>query len=101
VAEHAARENGQREILAVGRLSRTGDGREAEIAVLVTDRYQRAGLGTEMLKRLIQVARDEKIERIVAHMLLENAGLRAMAARLGFTVEPSADPDSVTATLRL
>lgn len=101
VADRVAPETGQHEILAVGRLTRSAGSREAEIAVLVADRFQHAGLGTELMKRLIQVAREEKIERIVANVLLENARLRSIAERLGFTVEPSPDPECVMATLRL
>jgi acetyltransferase len=101
VADRVAPDAGQHEILAVGRLTRIGGGREAEIAVLVTDRFQRAGLGTEMMKRLIQVAREEKMKRIVANFLPENATLRTIAERLNFTVEASEDPEYLTATLRL
>jgi acetyltransferase len=101
VADRVAPDTGQHEILGVGRLTRMGGGREAEIAVLVTDRFQRAGLGTELMRRLIQVAREEKLERIVANFLLENATLRTIAERLGFTLEPSDDPECMTAALRL
>jgi acetyltransferase len=100
VADRVATDTGQHEILAVGRLTRIG-GREAEIAVLVTDRLQRTGLGTELMKRLIQVARDEKMERIVANFLIENVTLRAIAERLGFVIEPSEDPECLAAVLRL
>jgi len=34
--------------------------------MLVTDRYQHQGLGTEMSRRLIDVALDWNLERIVA-----------------------------------
>jgi acetyltransferase len=101
VADRVAPDTGEHELLAVGRLTRTGDGREAEIAVLVTDRLQRTGLGTELMKRLIQVARDDKIERIVANFLMENVTLRSIAERLGFTVEPSEDPECLAAVLSL
>jgi acetyltransferase len=101
VAARLAPDTGEHELLAVGRLTRTGDGKEAEIAVLVTDRMQRTGLGKELMKRLIQVARDEKIERIVANFLVENIMLRAIAERLGFTIEPSEDPECLSAVLRL
>jgi len=100
VADRVAPETGEHEIVGVGRLTRTGD-REAEIAVLVSDRVQRAGLGTELMRRLIQVAREEKVERIVAEFLRENLVLRAIAEGLGFVIEPTADPGSFTATLRL
>jgi L-amino acid N-acyltransferase YncA len=38
----------------------------------VSDLYQEQGLGTELLRRLIEVARQEKLQEIIAHILLEN-----------------------------
>lgn len=49
VAECTAPETGQREILAVGRLTKEPSGKNAEVAVLVSDRYQRKGLGTDAM----------------------------------------------------
>ena len=99
----ADRENpagGEHEITAVGRLTRMPGSREGEIAVLVADRFQHCGLGSELLGRLIQVARDEKLERIHAIILLENMGMRALAAKYGFEVVKDADLSSIHAVLR-
>jgi acetyltransferase len=85
VAVRAA--NGGQEILAIGRLSKNAGTREAEVAVLVTDKFQRQGLGMEILRRLIAVARDEKLESIEANTLAENVAMRALAAGLGFQSE--------------
>jgi acetyltransferase len=99
VAEYADPRSGQRELRAVGRLSRSRESREAEVAVLVTDKSQHGGLGTELLRRLIAVARAEKMGRIVAHILPENSAMRALADRNGFRIEKSEDPGIVTAVL--
>src|SRR5690349_3148289 len=56
-------------ILAVGRLNKLLNSNEAEMAVLVSDQYQGRGLGTELLRRLIQTAREQKLEQIIAEML--------------------------------
>ncbi len=101
VAEQAAPDTDQREILAVGRLSKSRTSEEAEVAVLVSDPYQRRGLGTELLRRLIEVARDEKLQEIVAHILLENLAMRALADRFGFKLRDSNDPRMVVAVLSL
>ena len=100
VADYAAPDTSEREILAVGRLSKSRTGREAEVAVLVSDKYQRHGLGSELLRRLIQVARDEKLDEIVANILPENHSMRALADRFGFAVRPSDDPTVVVAFLK-
>jgi acetyltransferase len=101
VAEGADAATGAREILAVGRLTRDRNVRRGELAVLVADRVQHRGLGTELVRRLIDVARDEKFESIVAHILPDNAGMRGLANRFGFVVQASADPEEITAVLRL
>src|SRR5271166_970710 len=59
VVEHKNKEDGSPEIIAIGRLSLLRGKDEAEMAVLVDDRFQHQGLGTELYRRLIEVARDE------------------------------------------
>ena len=78
---------GSEEILGIGRLSKSAGTREAEVAVLVTDKFQRQGLGMEIMRRLIVVARDEKLESIEANTLPENIAMRALASGLGFKSE--------------
>src|SRR5579859_1396143 len=102
VADHANPQTGAHEILAVARLSRQLGREEAELGVLVADRYQGSGLGRELVARLIQIARTEKIPSIVAHILPENAPMLALARRFHFTPAPSTDdPSSLTAFLHL
>jgi acetyltransferase len=100
VAEAAEGPADGREILAVGRLTRERDRREGEVAVLVTDRVQHLGLGTELIRRLIEVARNEGFERLVALTIPENTAMRALAERFGFVVQPSEDLSQITAVLK-
>jgi acetyltransferase len=101
VAERENPENGAHEILAVGRMTRTPGGREAEAAVLVADQFQHCGLGSELFRRLIQIGRDEKLERITATTLPENVAMRAIVARHGFEVMKTADLSAVHIALKL
>jgi len=101
VAEHIDPATGEHEILAVGRLTKLRTGNEAELAVLVSDRYQKLGLGAELVQRLIQVARDEKLAAIVANILPENMGMLALSNRYNFEIRKGEDPDLVTAVLNL
>jgi acetyltransferase len=102
VAEAKNAATGEREILGVGRLTRERDRSEGELAVLVTDRVQRQGLGTELIRRLIEVARGEKFERIVARTMPENTAMRSLAERFGFVTQPVTDDISqVKAVLTL
>jgi len=98
-AEHK-KEDGQPEIIAIGRLSKLrGGGNDAELAVLVDDRYQGQGLGTELYKRLIGVARDEKLSRVVCTILAENREMRAICQKLGFHLESDLEDGTVKAEL--
>ena len=101
VVERENTGNGEREIMAVGRLTRSPRAREAEVAVLVADRFQRCGLGSELLGRLIQVGRDEHFERITATILPENMTMRALARRYGFEALKDFDLSAVRIELKL
>ena len=69
VADHLDAKTGTRRVLGVGRLVKSHTKNEGEVAVLVSDECQHQGLGTELFRRVIQVARDEKLARIDAEML--------------------------------
>jgi acetyltransferase len=92
---------GEHELLAIGRLTRIPGTDDAEVAVLVNDASQKQGLGAELLRCLIDWARDAKVGRIIALILPENEGMRALARRFKFHVQHSDDPSVVTAILDL
>jgi acetyltransferase len=83
--------DGERHIVAIGRLSKAHAVPEAEFALLIGDPWQRRGLGSELLRRLVQVGRDEGLELIWADMLARNVGMRRTAERVGFTISASDD----------
>jgi acetyltransferase len=101
VAERLNKEIGTYELLAVGRLVRQRDKREAELGVVVADQWQRTGLGTELVRRLIEIARCEGIGHIRADILSENAAMIALAKHFHFRFVRDADLRSMTATLHL
>ncbi|MEW6268286.1 MAG: bifunctional acetate--CoA ligase family protein/GNAT family N-acetyltransferase [Thermodesulfobacteriota bacterium] len=97
VAEQRDPATGEPEIAGIGRLSKARGVAEAEFAILIADRWQRHGLGTELLRRLVAVGRAEGIERIWAEMLASNAGMRRTSQRAGFRLRIS--PDDPTLVL--
>lgn len=101
VAEHKDANSGTHEIVGVGRLSKLPGSNDAEAAVLVTDRYQRRGLGIELLGRLIEIAREHKLDRIVAEILGENLAMQLLVKRLSFKLVTADDPSVVRAVLYL
>ena len=91
VVERKDKKSGENEIIAVGRLSKARGLNEAEFALLISDIWQKQGLGTELLKRLVHVGKDEKLERINAFILAENKAMQAVSKKAGFKVLPSAE----------
>ncbi|MGD0613891.1 MAG: bifunctional acetate--CoA ligase family protein/GNAT family N-acetyltransferase [Verrucomicrobiota bacterium] len=87
VAERKNPKGGAFEIIGVGRLSKAHGRNEAEFSLLINDQWQRQGLGTELLKRLVQIGRDEKLSRITAIVLADNYGMQHVSKKVGFKLE--------------
>ena len=100
VAE-ARDEKGVPEILAVSRVKKLHGTNVVEQAVVVLDEAQHMGLGTELVRRGIEVARAEKVSKVVSTMLPENQEMQAVCKRLGFRMETVADRQLVRAELEL
>ena len=79
-------------VVAVGRLSKRRGTDEGEFALLVSDAYQRKGLGSEMLGRMIAIAKSEKMTRLTADILAENTGMRRLCTKHGFHLTSTDDP---------
>ena len=94
-------EQGEREIFGVARLIKIHGRPDAEFAVVVSDALQKQGLGAELMKRILQVAKDEKIKRVVADLLRENVGMQRLCERFGFTLQPQSTNSIVRAELAL
>jgi acetyltransferase len=101
VAERTDPLTGERQIMGVGRMNKLHAGNEAEVAVLVSDRFQKLGLGHELLRRVVEIARDEKLSSVSAEMLTDNIAMQVIMKRLGFRVRASEDLSSVRAFLDL
>lgn len=86
VAEYRDAKAGNRAILGVGRLSKVRSLNEAEFALIISDSCQRQGLGSELLRRLVQIGRDEKLMCITAVILAANNAMRHVAKKIGFNV---------------
>lgn len=101
VADHKDPDTGEHKILAVGRLSKLIGTREAEFAMLVSDPYQRQGLGTELLRRLLQIAQDENRSAVLADILPDNYPMQRVCTKLGFKLHRRLDEPMLRAELRL
>jgi acetyltransferase len=71
-------------IVAVGRLIKNVPQTEAELAVLVSDSFQRRGIGTTLVRNLIEFATDERLHLLTAIILVENQAMQSLLERHGF-----------------
>jgi acetyltransferase len=101
VAETKDAATGEPRIVAVGRLKRTHGANEAEFALIISDAYQGRGLGTEMLRRLVDVAREEKLSRVTGDILTDNFVMQRICEKLGFELKRSLDDPVVKVELPL
>ena len=94
--------DGSPDIIAVGRLSQIHGRPEAELAALVQDELQAQGLGAELYRRLIVVARDQKLQKVHSNMLGENKEMQSLCRKLGFHLSaPDLEDNLVLAELTL
>ena len=84
-------QNSEHELLAVARLSKLHGTNEAEFALIVGDRYQNQGLGTELLRRLLEIGKEERLDAIVGYILNGNYKMQSLCRKLGFTLQPDGD----------
>ena len=59
------------------------DGHAAELAVIVEDVYQGRGIGTRLVRRLLELAQRLGIEHVVATLLAENAEMLSVLEATG------------------
>lgn len=88
--------------VGVGRYSASADGTRCECAVTVLDAWQHKGLGTALMRHLIDVARACGIQSMVSIDAAANRDMADLALHLGFTrrVDPQ-DATQVIHELRL
>ncbi|MEM7334146.1 MAG: bifunctional acetate--CoA ligase family protein/GNAT family N-acetyltransferase [Chloroflexota bacterium] len=93
------RDQDEHELVAVGRLTRTKVEGVSEFAMLVSDAYHGRGIGTTLLKQLLDVGKQENVKIVEAYMLPSNSGMRAVCQKLGFSF--SHEDGVIKATLAL
>jgi GNAT superfamily N-acetyltransferase len=78
-------ENGKKRLLGVARLIlEPARPDEAEFALVVTDEWQRQGLGSEFLDYLIEIAKDKNLTKINGVVLKDNYPMIALCREKSF-----------------
>ncbi|MFN7936222.1 MAG: GNAT family N-acetyltransferase [Bryobacteraceae bacterium] len=94
------------EIIAVGRLVKDPQAyargkKEAEFALVVSDHFQGQGLGKELLRRIIDVARAEGVETVFGEISSENMTMQGICRSFGFQIKRDLEDTTVMARLRV
>lgn len=94
-------QTGEKRIIGVGRLQGLGEGSEAEFSIVISDDFQKLGLGSELLHRLIAIGKAEGVKVITADILAENAAMQKISERAGFKLKRDPGEPVVGARLEL
>jgi acetyltransferase len=90
------------EVIGVGELVIDGGaGASAELALLVRDDQQGRGVGTELGRRLVGLARARGLAELYGHLLPENRASLALLRRLGAPYTTAFDGELLHAVLNL
>jgi acetyltransferase len=101
VADHKIPRTGEHEILGVGRLSKVHGANDGEFALLVSDHWHNLGLGAQLLRTLVQIGRDEKLERIIGFILPENRAMQRVCAKVGFDLHHDVEAGEWRAVIQI
>ena len=93
-------EGGHRVIAAGGRYVVQQPG-SAEVAFVVTDRYQGQGVGAALLRHLAAIARDAGLREFTAEVLPENIPMLKVFEKSGLKMNTKRQPGVVHITLEL
>ena len=94
-------EHGEPETLGVVRTVTDPDNESAEFAVLVRSDLKGQGLGSMLMKKIIDYCRSRGTAEIKGLVLASNESMIGLARSLGFRVESGPDGDTVVARLAL
>jgi acetyl coenzyme A synthetase (ADP forming)-like protein len=88
-------------IIALASYVRLRDPSTAEVAFLVSDAYQRRGIGTRLLEQLAERAAQVGIERFVAEVLAENRQMLHVFEAVGFELARTLESGTVEVEFRI
>lgn len=86
-------------IIGVIRLSRIPSSHEAQLTMIIQDKYHGIGLGTKLLHEAIKIAKKENIHVILAQILDENGGMIKICKKAGFIFSIPGDSHVLSAKL--
>ncbi|MET0070799.1 MAG: bifunctional acetate--CoA ligase family protein/GNAT family N-acetyltransferase [Candidatus Thiodiazotropha sp.] len=92
----AVTEEGDHEIeLGVARYVTNPDRKSCEFALVVSDQWQRQGIGHKLMHQLMEVARDRGLEKMEGEVLSNNFKMLDLMKSLYFSITTSPDDSSI------
>ena len=88
-------------MMGVSRLVTTPDRQSAEFAIIVADAWHGKGLGSKLMQRLIEVARDMGVKRLRGDVLVGNHPMLALMQKLGFALQKDKEGETVHVEMTL
>jgi acetyltransferase len=86
--------------LGVGRYLMNPDGNSVEFALVVADDCQRLGIGSRIMKALIQTAKSKGMLFFEGEVLVVNKPMLSLVKKLGFSIESIADDNEVVRVVK-
>jgi acetyltransferase len=99
IASEEDPETGECRIIGAGRISKMHSLDEARVSILMSDLYQGKGIGSELLRQIISVSKDEKLRKIEAIITQDNAVMRYLFEKLGFTISVNENDQMIRAEM--
>ena len=90
---------GTTEIAGVARLSRIHASNDRLLTLTVADAWQRQGIGAQLVRSAVRVSQGEGVERVIAELAPDNAGMREILADEGFAFDDRGEELVATLTL--
>ncbi len=80
------REEEKKRMIGAASLVMNAEMTSGELAVFVHDSFQGQGLGTRLVKALLDIAREKSLPEVRAEVLSENTAMLGIFRRMGFTI---------------
>lgn len=96
IATHS--QNEKEIMIGMARYAATPNPEECEVIVVIADEWHSKGIATRLMNRLIEVAKEKALKKMIATIPSVNADDLAFARSLGFVISNSDDPTIKNAT---
>jgi acetyltransferase len=87
--------------LGVARYVMNPDGESCEFALVVADKWQHKGIGSNLMNALIEAARQRGIKKIEGEILADNYNMLKLTENLGFSLHTNSDDPAIRNAIKL